>query len=387
MIQADSFAIRGRLLFGTHLEAGTVVIENGALSRIAREHLRDGDLPAHVIDAGIVAPGMIDLQVNGAFGFEVGPNAADLDAISKGLLATGVTAWLPTVVTAPADFYPPVFTAWSDIDASAGAVPLGLHLEGPFLSPDKKGAHRLECIEAASDELFASWLDQESIALVTLAPDRDGATGRIRQLVQRGILVSLGHTNATYEEFVAGVDAGARKATHLFNAMTSIHHRAPGAMVATMVDDRVTAGLIPDGVHSHPATVRLALRSKGVDRIVIVYDMMSACGLGPGVYALSTKDVTVDADSARLADGTLAGSILTMDQAMRNLVDWSEATPGEALHMATAVPARLLGDASRGRLVVGVRADITLWDNDLQVVGTIMSGKPSWQASPPTAGS
>jgi N-acetylglucosamine-6-phosphate deacetylase len=387
MIQADSFAIRGRLLFGTHLEAGTVVIENGALSRIAREHLRDGDLPAHVIDAGIVAPGMIDLQVNGAFGFEVGPNAADLDAISKGLLATGVTAWLPTVVTAPADFYPPVFTAWSDIDASAGAVPLGLHLEGPFLSPDKKGAHRLECIEAASDELFASWLDQESIALVTLAPDRDGATGRIRQLVQRGILVSLGHTNATYEEFVAGVDAGARKATHLFNAMTSIHHRAPGAMVATMVDDRVTAGLIPDGVHSHPATVRLALRSKGVDRIVIVSDMMSACGLGPGVYALSTKDVTVDADSARLADGTLAGSILTMDQAMRNLVDWSEATPGEALHMATAVPARLLGDASRGRLVVGARADITLWDNDLQVVGTIMSGKPSWQASPPTAGS
>jgi N-acetylglucosamine-6-phosphate deacetylase len=340
-----------------------------------------------VIDAGIVAPGMIALQVNGAFGFEVGPNAADLDAISKGLLATGVTAWLPTVVTAPADFYPPVFTAWSDIDASAGAVPLGLHLEGPFLSPDKKGAHRLECIEAASDELFASWLDQESIALVTLAPDRDGATGRIRQLVQRGILVSLGHTNATYEEFVAGVDAGARKATHLFNAMTSIHHRAPGAMVATMVDDRVTAGLIPDGVHSHPATVRLALRSKGVDRIVIVSDMMSACGLGPGVYALSTKDVTVDADSARLADGTLAGSILTMDQAMRNLVDWSEATPGEALHMATAVPARLLGDASRGRLVVGARADITLWDNDLQVVGTIMSGKPSWQASPPTAGS
>ncbi len=387
MTQADSFAVRGRLLFGTHLDAGTIVIENGSIARVAREHLRDGDLPAHVIDAGIVSPGMIDLQVNGAFGFEVGPNAADLDDISKGLLATGVTAWLPTVVTAPADFYPPVFAAWSDIEAGAGAVPLGLHLEGPFLSPAKKGAHRLECIEAASDELFASWLDQRSIALVTLAPDRDGATERIRQLVQRGILVSLGHTNATYEQFVAGVDAGARKATHLFNAMTAIHHRAPGAMVATMVDDRVTAGLIPDGVHSHPATVRLALKSKGVDGIVIVSDMMSACGLGPGVYTLSTKDVTVDADSARLVDGTLAGSILTMDQAMRNLVEWSEATPGEALHMATAVPARLLGDRSRGRLVVGARADITLWDNELQVVGAIVNGKIAWQASPATAGS
>jgi N-acetylglucosamine-6-phosphate deacetylase len=154
-----------------------------------------------------------------------------------------------------------------------------------------------------------------------------------------------------------------------------------------MVDDRVTAGLIPDGVHSHPATVRLALKSKGVDGIVIVSDMMSACGLGPGVYTLSTKDVTVDADSARLADGTLAGSILTMDQAMRNLVEWSEATPGEALHMATAVPARLLGDRSRGRLVVGARADITLWDNELQVVGAIVNGKIAWQASPATAGS
>jgi N-acetylglucosamine-6-phosphate deacetylase len=288
MTSSDSFAIRGRLLFGTHLDAGTVIVDKGTIAHISRHLLRNGDLPGHVIDADIVSPGMIDLQVNGAFGVEVGPNATDLDAISKGLLATGVTAWLPTVVTAPADFYPPVFAAWNDIDPTAGAVPLGLHLEGPFLSPEKKGAHRLECIEAASDELFASWLDQKSIALVTLAPEREGGTQRIRQLVERGILVSLGHTNATYEAFVAGVDAGARKATHLFNAMTAIHHRAPGAMVATMVDDRVTAGLIPDGVHSHPATVRLALRSKGVDGIVIVSDMMSACGLGPGVYTLSS---------------------------------------------------------------------------------------------------
>ncbi len=194
------------------------------------------------------------------------------------------------------------------------------------------------------------------------------------------MLVSLGHTNATYEEFVAGIDAGARKATHLFNAMTSIHHRAPGAMVATLVDDRVTAGLIPDGVHSHPATVRLALKTKGVDNIVIVSDMMSACGLGPGTYPLGTMEVTVTEDSARLADGTLAGSILTMDQALRNLVSWSDARPGEALHMMTAVPARLIGDTSRGRLVTGARADITAWSADLQPTHTIVGGRVMWQA-------
>ena len=371
----DTFAIRGHLLFGTHLDAGTLIVEHGRIARIQRGLLPDGDLPATVIDADIVSPGLIDLQVNGAFGAEISHDPGDIDRISRGILDHGVTAWLPTVVTAPADFYPPIFEMWGRVDRNAGAIPLGLHLEGPFLSPEKKGAHRLECILAASDELFATWLEQESIALVTLAPEREGATERIRHLVERGILVSLGHTNATYEEFVAGVDAGARKATHLFNAMTAIHHRAPGAMVGTLVDERVTAGLIPDGVHSHPATVRLALRTKGVDRVVIVSDMMSATGLGPGTYTLSTRQVTVDETSARLADGTLAGSILTMDQAMRNLVEWSEATPGEALHVATAVPARLLGDDSRGRLVVGARADITIWDRSLHVAGTVIGGR------------
>jgi N-acetylglucosamine-6-phosphate deacetylase len=375
MTHLDTFAVRGNLLFGTHLDPGTLVVENGVISRIQRGHQRDGDLPSTVLDASIVSPGLIDLQVNGAFGVEVSHDAEDIDRISRGFLHHGVTAWLPTVVTAPADFYPPVFEMWTRIDRDAGAVPLGLHLEGPFLSPEKKGAHRLECIEAASDELFTSWLGQNGIALVTLAPEREGATERIRRLVERGILVSLGHTNASYEEFVAGVDAGARKATHLFNAMTAIHHRAPGAMVATLVDERVTAGLIPDGVHSHPATVRLALKAKGVDRIVIVSDMMTATGLGPGTYTLSTKQVIVDETSARLEDGTLAGSILTMDQAMRNLVEWSEATPGEALHMATAVPARLLGDDTRGRLVAGARADLTLWDRHLNVTSTVIGGR------------
>jgi N-acetylglucosamine-6-phosphate deacetylase len=157
-------------------------------------------------------------------------------------------------------------------------------------------------------------------------------------------------------------------------------------MVATLVDTRITAGLIPDGIHSHPATVRLALKAKGVDGIVIVSDMMSACGLGPGEYTLSTKQVTVDEESARLADGTLAGSILTLDAALRNLVVWTDATVPEALHMMTAVPARLIGDESRGRLVSGARADLALFDASLAVTSTIIGGRVRWSRDDAPAG-
>lgn len=374
-----SIAFRGKAVIGTHTADSTVIVENGVITDIQRDLVRDGSLPATVIDADLISPGLIDLQVNGGFGAEVTPNPDDINHISRESLKAGVTAWLPTVVTSAAESYPPFFEAWSQHDPGTGAVPLGYHFEGPFITLEKKGAHNPEFIQAANEELFQSWLGQDSIRLVTLSPEREDAVRRIRELAARGILVSLGHTNASYEDFIAGIDAGARKATHLFNAMTPIHHREPGAMVATLVDDRITAGLIPDGIHSHPATVRLALKTRGVDGIVIVSDMMAACGLGPGTYPLGTMQVTVTEDSARLADGTLAGSILTMDQALRNLVDWSECTPAEAIHMMTAVPARLLDDPTRGRLVVGARADITTWNNELQPTHTMVGGNMLWQ--------
>jgi N-acetylglucosamine-6-phosphate deacetylase len=374
----SSFAVRGSLLFGTHLEPGTLVVSDGIIERMVRGEESDGNLPPTVIEAEIVAPGMVDLQVNGAVGVEVDNDPAHIDKVSAWLVSTGVTAWLPTVVTADAAFYPAMFEIWNHIDADSGAVPLGFHLEGPFLAPARKGAHQLRYIEAATDDLFASWLDEPSIRLVTLAPERDGGIDRIRQLVSRGVVVSLGHTDATFEQFESGVDAGATKATHLFNAMSPIHHRQPGAMTAVMTDDRVTTGLIPDAVHAHPAMVRLAIRVKGFDRIAIVSDMMAAAGLGDGVYELGGQQVFVDGDRAQLADGTLAGSMLTMDQAVRNLVAWADVTAGEALHMCTAVPARLIGVASRGRLVVGARADLTLWNGSLELDATLVGGTTVW---------
>jgi N-acetylglucosamine-6-phosphate deacetylase len=374
------FAIRGQIVEGQHLVPGAVVVEGDHIVRILRGPVPDGDLPGQVIEGAIVSPGLIDLQVNGGFGHEVADDPRALDALSAALLPSGVTTYLPTVVTAAEAFYPKAFAAFRAADKRAGAVPAGLHLEGPFLSPAKKGAHQLKYIEAASDALFERWLENNDIALVTLAPEREGANARIRALVERGIVVSLGHTNATYEEFIAGVDAGATKATHLFNAMTAIHHRAPGAMVATMTDGRVTSGIIPDGVHSHPATVRLALMAKGYDRVLIVTDMMSAAGLGPGTYGLGGQQVTVDETSARLADGTLAGSILTMDQAIRNLVAWTDASIAQALHMCTAVPARLMGWNRKGQLRAGHDADITVFDDQLQVMHTIVGGEVRFSA-------
>lgn len=370
-----AIAVRGRLLLGQHLECGTVIVRDGMIESVHREPLSDGSLPAVVIDAPIISPGMIDLQVNGAIGMEVSDRPGDIDAISRWMPRTGVTAWLPTVVTATTELYPRVFRAWSEVDPHAGAVPLGLHLEGPFLSPARKGAHQLRYIEAATGELFESWLEETAIALVTLAPERDGALKRIRQLRERGIVVSLGHTDAAFEQFLAGIDAGATKTTHLFNAMSPIHHRAPGSMVAALLDHRTTVGIIADAVHAHPAMVRLAIRAKGTDRIVVVSDMMTATGLGEGLYGLAGQPVHVDRTSARLDDGTLAGSILTMDAAVRNLVAWADVSIAEALHMATAVPARLLGDRTRGEIVPGTRADLTLWTDDLTVTETLVGGR------------
>ncbi len=376
--------LRGRVQLGMAIEPATITIEGDRIARIDRCHIATGtfDAGVSVEDVDIVSAGLIDLQVNGGTGAEIGDRAEAIDTVSRWLPETGVTAWLPTVVTAPAEFYPGVFAAWDQIVLGAGAVPLGYHLEGPFLSPAKKGAHQLRWIEAASDGIIGLWVAQDCIRIVTLAAERKGNLDRIRRLADAGITVSLGHTNATYEEFIAGIDAGATKATHLFNTMPNIHHRDPGAMVATLDDDRITAGIIPDGIHCHPAMVRLATRAKGFDRMLIVSDMMSAAGLEPGRYGLGGQEVTVDATSARLADGTLAGSIVTMDQAVRNVVDWSIASLPEALHMATAVPARVIGEADRGVIRAGAIADLTVWSDNLTVQETIVAGETRYKRAP-----
>jgi len=370
----EPFAVRGMLALGARLEPGAVVVDHGIISAIER-NARDGDLPDRVIDAPIISPGFIDLQVNGGFGIDVDDEVESYQILARRLPETGVTSYLPTLISSLATTYPQVFNAFELGRAARGARALGMHLEGPFLSATCKGAHPLAAIESATDELFDEMADRRIVALMTLAPERAGAETRIRTLRERGMLVSLGHTDATVEQFTAGVDAGARMATHLFNAMSPFWHRSPGTIGAVLVEDRVTAGLIVDGVHSHPAAVRLAVRAKGIDRIVLVTDMMAAAGMPPGVYRLGGQEVKTDGISARLPDGTLAGAILLMNDAIRNTIRWTGIGLADALRMATEVPARLLNRDDIGVIRIGARADLALIDFDLNILRSIVSGE------------
>jgi N-acetylglucosamine-6-phosphate deacetylase len=369
------FAVRGNLALDGTLLRGAVVVEDGTITSVVRGEVAGGNLPGAVLDAAIVAPGLIDLQVNGAFGVEVGTSAEALRLLSAQLPSTGVTGFLPTLVSSPPDLYPRAIQAFEEARATPGATALGLHFEGPFLSPKRAGAHRAHAIANPPQGLLDTWLGSEAVRLVTLAPETGGALERIARLRERGVVVSLGHTNATYEELLRGIDAGATLVTHLYSAMSGFLHRAPGAVGAALLDDRVTVGLIVDGVHCHPAAVRLALRSKGPERIALVTDSIAGAGTSPGIYQIDGQDILVDEALARLPDGTLAGSVLTLDQAVRNMVAFGGATAAEALRMASEVPARALGLTQKGRLSVGAPADLVLFDEHLSVLATFGRGR------------
>lgn len=371
----NRFSVAGRLLLDGRLVEGAVVVEGGQIVEV-REGAA-GELPGPRVDAAIVSPGLVDLQCNGAFGLAVGGDAAALGELARRLPATGVTTFLPAVVSADAASYRAAAGAWAAASASGGASMPGLHLEGPLLAPSRAGAHDRRAIQAA-DGTLAAVLDElllaRAVRLLTLAPERPGALDLIARLRAAGVAVSLGHTEATFAETVAGIDAGAGLATHLYSAMSPFAHRAPGAAGALLTDDRVAAMLIADGVHTHPAALKLALRAKGARRIVLVTDAIAAAGAPPGRYQLAGVEVISDGNSARLIDGTLAGSTLTLDAAVRNMVRLAGATPAEALAMASTVPAEAVGLTDRGRLATGLRADLTLWSADLSVEQTIIGG-------------
>jgi N-acetylglucosamine-6-phosphate deacetylase len=253
----------------------------------------------------------------------------------------------------------------------------GLHLEGPLLSPARAGAHRVGEIAGAGatiDDVLEDLLGVGAVRVVTLAPERPGALALIHRLRQAGVTVSLGHTDATFEQTVAGIDAGATLVTHLFNAMSPLHHRAPGAVGAALADDRITVMLIADGVHVHPAALNVALRSKGAERVALVTDAIAAAGAPPGRYALAGVEVISDGQTARLADGTLAGSTLTLDRAVRMMAGVAGARLEDALAMASSVPAAVIGLGDVGRIAVGQLADLTLWSAAMEVTATLVGG-------------
>jgi N-acetylglucosamine-6-phosphate deacetylase len=369
--------VRGRLLLDGRITQGVVVVQNGRIIEVRTGDL-SSNIPRPVQNAAYVSPGLIDLQINGAFGHEVGGDAQALAGLAAALPATGVTSFLPTLVSGTVEAYRAGAAALRASSQAPGARRLGLHLEGPLLSPARVGAHDAAAVangaatlEAVLDELITADL----LRMVTMAPERPGALGLIRRVRDAGVVASLGHTDATYGELVAGVDAGASFATHLYNTMRPFQHREPGSVGAALTDDRLTVGVIADAVHAHPAALNLALRAKGWEHLALVTDAVSATGRAPGTYSLGGAPILADGEAARRPDGTLAGSTLTLDRAVRMMIEHAGAHVEEALSMATQVPANLLDRDDLGRLAVGCVADLVLWSSAMEVEATYIAGR------------
>ena len=334
---------------------------------------------AEVIDAHglLLSPGFIDIQINGGFGKDFTAEPGALWEVAAGLPRYGVTSFLPTVITSPPE------TAQRALEVLRqgpppgwrGAQPLGYHLEGPMLNPTRKGAHNADHIRPPSLEVIEGWSRANGVILVTLAPELPGALEVVQELRQRGVAVSAGHSAASYEQALLAFDYGVGFGTHLFNAQPVLAAREPGLAGALLDDRRVCMGLIPDGIHVHPGMIRLVWKLAACERLILITDSMAAMGMPPGTYKLGDYEVFVDGTSARLADGMLAGSIITLEQAVRNLCGFTGCLLEEALLSVTEIPARSLGLAGKGRLEAGMDADLVLLTPEGQVVKTFVNGE------------
>ena len=367
------------------IERGAVLVDGDRIVAAGPAAEVPGRPDADEIDAGgsFLVPGFIELQVNGAFGDDFTDDPTVIWRVAEKMPCYGVTSFLPTIITSPLEKVAAGRKVVADGPPArfCGARPLGIHAEGPFLNPKKKGAHNPDYLRRPDLAAVADWSPKTGVRLVTLAPELPGALEVIAALSSRGVLVSEGHTMANYDQAVAGFDAGARFGTHLFNAMPALGHRDPGLPGALLTDDRVTVGFIADGVHTHPSVIKLVWRVLGSERLNLVTDAMAALGMPAGKHVLGDYEVIVDATSARLADGTLAGSILSLDQAVRNLVAVAGCTLAEALPTVTTTPARAIGlDGERGRIEPGHVADMVLLSRDLRVRTTITEGKVAYRA-------
>jgi N-acetylglucosamine-6-phosphate deacetylase len=330
-----------------------------------------------------LVPGFIDMHVHGANGHDVmDADVSALKAISYALAAEGTTAFLATTMTADVCDIERALVAVRDFmlveNADHGAAIIGVHLEGPFLAASKTGAQRGDKIIPPNLALVHHWqkISDSFIRLITLAPEQTDCLAFIHGLVQQKIIASIGHTNATYAEAMAAIEAGCTHATHLFNAMRGMHQREPGAVTAALLSPKMMVELILDGVHLHPAIVDLTWRMKGKDKIILVTDAMRAKCLADGCYDLGGQSVQVKAGRAELADGTLAGSVLKMSTALQNMMAFTGCGLSDVLKMTSENPARALGlFDTKGSIRVGKDADLVVLDDSLEVVMTICSGE------------
>ncbi|RZZ81344.1 N-acetylglucosamine-6-phosphate deacetylase [Pseudoxanthomonas winnipegensis] len=375
LVNARVFAAQGLI------EDGAVVVRDGRIAAITdragakafTEDLRD-------LGGAWLAPGFIDIQVNGGGGvlFNNTPTAEGIDRIGRAHRKYGTTAFLPTLISDRAEVMDTAIAATRQAIADGVDGVLGIHLEGPYLAPARKGTHDAQQFRVPGDEEIAmvTALDN-GLTLMTVAPEAIGPE-RIAALVARGAIVVAGHTAASYEQVRAGLDAGLRGFTHLYNAMSPLQGREPGAVGAALEDPHSWCGMIVDGVHVHPASLRVALAAKPRGKLVLVTDAMPMVGDERPSFDLYGETITAIDGVVRNAAGSLAGSALDMASAVRNAVHLLGLPLEEALRMATLYPAQFLRlEHERGAIAEGLRADLVALDEDLRVVETWIGGKPS----------
>jgi N-acetylglucosamine-6-phosphate deacetylase len=380
----EAFTARQLFTPAHTVEHPLVLVESGRVLEISSRDTRSIPAGIAVSDFGdsVMAPGYIDLHLHGSAGYDVMDDDVQALPLIEQLLARhGVTSYFPTTVTAPME------TTLRALDRLADAIekrdrnntnralPLGVHLEGPFISHARRGVHPPENLLAPTLTLFEQFWQaaRGRIRMMTIAPELEGALEVIAEATGRGVCVSLGHSDADLVATERGIAAGARHATHTFNAMRPLDHRSPGILGAVLTDCRVSADIIADGVHLDPAIVKLFAEAKGPERTVLITDAISATGMPDGRYRLGSLEVDVQ-NGRCMANGKLAGSVLTLDRAVRNLARFAEWDLPSALAAATRNPARVAKIANKGNLAVGADADFAVLDAGGEVLQTFIGG-------------
>jgi len=377
-----------------HIRDPLLLIDGGIVVEVSSRASRETPKNFRLLDFGdaVLSPGLLDIHNHGGAGHDVMEASADaLPAIERLLAQHGVTSYVPTTVTAPLDVTLAALERLANrIEAAEEcrnvgglrAEPRGIHIEGPFLSHRRRGVHPQENLLKPTLQTFERFWQaaRGHIKMMTIAPELDGAAEVIAEASARGVCVSLGHSDADLRQARAGVAAGARHATHTFNAMRPLNHRDPGILAEVLTNSELTADVIADGFHVDPAVVKLFLHAKGPERAVLITDGTAGTGMPPGQYRMGTFEFEVR-DGKCLANGVLAGSLLTLDQAVRNAITYAGWSLQQALRAATLNPAQILNLADTGSLKPGARADLLVLSSSGEVRQTVIAGRVSEAAN------
>lgn len=375
--------INAAIIMNNSIHKGYTVIFDEKIRRIGEAAKVETEGLEAVIDAQgrYLSPGFIDLHIHGCFGNDTMDDSdSSLRNISGSLTSTGVTSFLPTTMTMrQSSISQTIGRIRSLMGKEPGALILGCHLEGPFICEEYKGAQDATYIRRPDFNMIKEFLDV--IRIITLAPEEEGSGEFIERCTRNGIIIAIGHTGASYKQAMEAIGKGASHITHTFNGMPPLHHREPGVVGAAM-DSSVSCELIADNIHVDPAVQRILLKVKGVEEIVLVTDAMRACLLEEGEYDLGGQKVLVKGEAARLASGNLAGSVLTINKALKNFRANTGISIVDAVRTVTVNPARILGIGdSKGSIGEGKDADMVLFDEGFNIYGTFIKGKKVYERS------